>query len=323
MSYDDAVKLLAFRQHLSDLRAALTLIGFRLAPELDDAEPALDNAKFDDMVHRVKLRVLLEDYRQSRARVHDGGTNTSVRRDKPMGWNWGGHRPERSESSDYENAKAIIASIVPRVQRADLIAKRSLEPAPWERQAGQSRPAPETVDDAQVDEAQVDRRIRDELRMKTEVSHLDVVRVVDQLAQLKPLLRLPLLRRTRQAKRVQVVYDIGLLAGPFGDDLRQTVNGIRRLADGVAVDEVAFRHRLRSGCGRGPIWTWRAYRSPRDLTAVVFVSGSFGGDPIERQAEIAAVMAALDRRGHRSACVWFGGVADPALAQRIGWVVAE
>ncbi len=93
-----------------------------------------------------------------------------------------------------------------------------------------------------------------------------------------------MLRRTRQARRIQIVYDIGLLIGPFGEDLRHLMTRLRALTAQAVRVELAFKHRLSAGCGSGPIWTWRSYRPPPFSAVVIVVSGSFGGDPGARQS---------------------------------------
>ncbi|WP_410633750.1 hypothetical protein [Amycolatopsis sp. cmx-4-83] len=320
MSHADAVKIIAHAAHLADLRAALALIGFHLPAEVEDAEPVEERTEDDTDFFRLPWR------------RDDGVREDHGHRPEQLLWNW---RTGPGEPDDHrpasESDRLYHAPVLPATRPADAVLTG---PPPISAVVAAAalreldRPAElEEPDDALV-AAPFDEQIRARLVNREESSRIDIERVVDLLARREPLRRIPYLRRTRTARRIQVVHDIGLHPGPFDADLRQLFRQIDELASGAQVMRTAFRHRLSRGCGSGPIWQWREFRAPSEPSVVVFVTGDSTDAPLERRAELLRYMESLRRRRHRTFGIWFGAPTGPAetdaaTSRRKDWIVVS
>ena len=106
---------------------------------------------------------------------------------------------------------------------------------------------------------------------------IDVDRLVDEMARLRPVEAVP--RRTRDSlhRGIQLLIDIGDGMQPFRRDQRELSDTIVRLVGDEHVDQLRFRGcpTVGDGAGPGPLNTWATYRPPEALTPVV-VLGDLG-----------------------------------------------
>ena len=150
---------------------------------------------------------------------------------------------------------------------------------------------------------------------------IDVDRIVRLISEGIALRTIPLLPRSKVALPIQLVYDVGLFAGPLGLDLRAFLEAVKA-ESGPGLDRLAFRYRSSDGCGAGPAWEWRQYQIPSRASSVVLVSGNYGADVASRVAEFHWLMAELRRRGHNARAVWFGDMPDErGPLRREQWLV--
>ncbi|MFE9607880.1 hypothetical protein [Streptomyces sp. NPDC006012] len=325
MSYGDAARVLKARAHLSDLDAALKLLGYRLdhrallsttereaelwigtgpeAPgDTDDAEPS-----------EALLLPLDEEWDEPFDDDRDG---------EEIGWDWG-HEEERS--GDGRVRLGRNGGLVPYVLPSEEI---QVQPPDQDEAGSIERPRSPEANAQQVRaritryaDAWDGRRVRELLVRKVPGDRVDVVRLARSLAEGETIREIPLLRRTKIALPIQIVHDIGLFTGPLGYDLQAFLD-VMVVSGSPGLDRIAFRHSLADGCGTGPVWEWQDYRIPRRTSAVVLVSGLYGADPHGRVGEFEHLMATLHRHGHHARAVWFGDLPEATVLRRPEqWVV--
>ncbi|MFJ8210949.1 hypothetical protein [Streptomyces sp. NPDC096033] len=324
MSYADAVRLLAAREHLADLDAALRVMGYRLDQGVLHEHSGSQEAE---------LRVDVQPAGQEPEPVDDSADSLVVPLDhewedfpdlaeEGVGWDWGGSGRRADGASGGGRNGGLVPYVLPSVE----------VPQTPREDGADSIARPRTAEEnallLQVRVAEYaaswdGHRIRELLLRKVPGRRIDVSAVVRLLAQRKPVHTLPLLPRTRVALPIQIVHDIGLFTGPLGFDL-QALLDVMMVSGNSGLDRISFRHSLADGCGTGPVWEWEDYRIPRRATAVVLVSGLYGPDPAGRVHEFEHLIATLNRHGHHARAVWFGTLPDRTNLRRPEqWVVCE
>ncbi|MFG2743464.1 hypothetical protein ACGFY0_25870 [Streptomyces chartreusis] len=326
MGYADATRVLAAREHLVDLDAALKIVGYRLDQSVlheysgnQEAELRVDSGPIgqesDPVDDPAESLLVPLDHHWEDPFADDLA-------EEGIGWDWGGgERAVDSETGGVRNG-GLVPYVLPSVEILQTQRDVKVDRIERPRSAGEHA----SLLQARVAEyaaAWDGRRIRDLLLRKVPGQRIDVQAVVKLLAERKPVRALPLLSRSRVALPIQIVHDIGLFTGPLGFDL-QALLDVMLTSGNSGLDRISFRHSLAQGCGTGPVWEWEDYRIPRRATAVVLVSGLYGPDPTGRVNEFEHLIAALNRHGHHARAVWFGTLPNRTILRRPEhWVVVE
>jgi hypothetical protein len=326
MSLADALRVIQARDELVDLELALALLGLELLPASPTAQQDLGDADLDDDEDEDEEEEE-EDYGLDWSQDEpddlpdDGWLDSQVvtgPSDWPMWWTDSPDR--RSGGSHGERA----ARPIPYVLGSEDILKAKTE---FEPNAVIDRPRSEHEQEQLV----ADRiaqytgewgpdRIRRVLLRSVPGKLVDVGKVVLLLAEGKPLKRIPTLPRFKVSPAIQVVYDVGLFAGPYGLDLHALIEAIR-LAGATDMERLAFRHRIAHGCGTGPAWDWEQYRAPAHETTIVLVSGGYGDDVYGRVSEFQQLMSSLHRHGHPVHAIWFGDIPQSSQLTPHRWII--
>ena len=324
MSIADAARVIAAREYLADMDIALRLLGFRLLPrteavepEFEDTEPVTDeddevDDDTDDVGQPIPDPGIATDWGRA-AFTQSFDTN------RPR-WLWDSvhdaHIPRAEETAGprlvpYVLESTEILSTQGRRERLRIIDRPRSAP---ENEQFRRESLARYIDTWNRE------RMRQILRRHVPGKQIDVDEVVRLLAEGRPLRGIPVLRRSKVALPIQVIYDVGLFAGPFGLDLRAALEVIRSVSV-PGVEHLAFRYRVAHGCGEGPVWRWQRYRLPSHKTSVVLISGSYGDDVRGRVREFHRLLAVLHRQGHQPRGLWFGSLpADAAVLRPRHWV---
>lgn len=321
MSLRDAVKVLAFRHQLSNLSRALELVGYGLAPP-----PQPENQTYDEQLELMSMREMLQRARWRRLsmnqsqREFDGSPDPQHGRDPlddHQGWRWGsglmrlGGIDVRHAAISEKGSGMVAGVLAPESAKPP-----AAGPPPLDLPVEPPPSGNTSESDVRLSAAV----LSDMVRLKLPGPRLDVVKAVELLARMSPIVRLPKLARQRAARRVDVYYDIGLMVGPFGADLYALVRQIDAELRDSEISHIAFRSLLSFGCGEGPVWTWTNYRYPSVATASIFITGDFGGYPSVRKRELDMVMSTLERRADQAAHgVWIGALPPADGGSSLRW----
>ncbi|MCG7597148.1 hypothetical protein [Mycobacterium sp. PSTR-4-N] len=299
MTYRDAVKLLAYRDHLVDLDRALALIGFRveaLASSRATDTDATDNAEFEVNVAERSVYGIDSPRHRHESRGVANASRTSPLFDSvdsiddPMSFN-----SVQLASQRMKRSGASAASLGP-------------EDAPstdWQRflQSVESDIMPSVGELAALVSLST---LRSELRPRSSAKSIDVIRTAELMARRKVIRRIPRQIRRRRPTHVQLVRDTAIAVGPFRQDADALSRLISRLFPSAICSEMNADVSLSSALrvvARGG----HRYRSPAGTSRVlVFVSGGSGETPASRFDALDAAIIKARRRGHVCVGVWFG-----------------
>jgi hypothetical protein len=320
MSLADALRVIQNRDELVDLELALTLLGFQVSPASLTPQPELEDADLDEEEDEEDYGL---DWSQDDVedepyddRFADHGDAGSP--DWPM---WRLNSPDEPSGRSRDGRSTRLIPYV--LDGEDILtSKTELEPT-----AVIARPRSEREEEqlragrlAQYRAEWAPDRIRRVLLRRVPGKLVDVDKVVFLLTKGKPLKRIPTLPRFKVSPTLQVVYDVGLFAGPYGHDLQALLEAIR-LAGALDMEHQAFRHRIAYGCGTGPAWRWQQYRAPSHDTTIVLTSGGYGDDVHGRIREFHQLMASLHRRGHQAHAIWFGDIPQTSQLTSRRWII--
>ncbi|MFI2648505.1 MULTISPECIES: hypothetical protein [Micromonospora] len=290
MTLRDALLIIAHRDRLADLDGALALVGVRLedqvAPPVARALTAADPADLldDDIDHHVVGMVAdgwSDDEVGSAERTfaeEPGATSPAgghgAGRPGPAGPRAAGRA--RGGKPPGMIAAVVDAQVVPvDDQRAAPLPQTPYRPVPRSAAAGR-----------RTDPAFAVRTLSSTLHSLVRVwrhgTEPDMDAVVDAIATMEPLTRVPMTRRLGQPDRICVLSDLQLRSGPYRDDVRYLLRTVRRLFSDGRLEFMTFRGSPARGCGTGPVWTWKPYEAhPKfDVTMVVGVGvATREGDP--------------------------------------------
>ena len=322
MSLADALRVIQNRDELVDLELALTLLGFQACPARATSQPELEDADLDEAEDEEDEDYGLDWSEDDAEDVLDdwlAGHGDAGGRGWPM---WRLNPPDEPPSGRPRDGR--LTRPIPYVLDSEdiLTSRTESEPA-----AVIARPKSER----EQEKLRADRltryradwepdRIRRVLLRRVPGKLVDVDKVVLLLAKGKPLKRIPTLPRFKVSPTIQVVYDVGLFAGPYGLDLQALLEAIR-LAGALDMEHQAFRYRIAHGCGTGPAWRWQQYRAPAHETTIVLASGGYGEDVYGRVREFHQLMAVLHRYGHRVHAIWFGDIPQASQRTPHRWII--
>lgn len=326
MSLRDAVNILAFRRHLSDVDRALQFVGYQLraplaTPQQLDAEEQSEVESMREILRKARDRRLHEE----EAGPSDGKSAVAVRRrsmvSDEQGWRWGAGVVSLSAATVRPRDLDVTPDgFVASVTSSSFAAPPAAIPPTSDRDSRWSFGARSRRSDVSLPVA----TLSGVVQMTLPGRRIDVEQTVRKLARLEPMATLPRLTRRRPARRVAVVMDIGQMEGPFGEDVQAIFQQVASTLPDSEVVRIAFRDLLSRGCGPGPVWSWTAYRFPSRTTASVFVTGSFGGDPTLRRRELDITMSGLNRRVNQTAHgVWIGAIPPTLSARTSLWTVID
>jgi hypothetical protein len=319
MSVADAVRVIAERENLVDLTIALRLLGFRLVPveqpgnpEADASEDGPEAAEDEDEFADLPLYDPAED-----ALFPDEGNRDSGR----LRWLWGSFHDAAGGRGDGAPGPRIVPYVL---ESEEILSTEARD----ERPPRIERPRTAPENDLLWAERMADYaatwdqpRVHGLVQRRVPSKRIDVDEVVRLLAEGEPLKRIPVLLRSKVALPIQLIYDVGLFAGPFGLDLRAFLEVVR-LASVPGLECLAFRYSIAHGCGQGPAWRWQRYRIPSRTTSVLLISGGYGDDTRGRVREFDRLMATLHRHGHQTRAVWFGDLpVNPGWLRPQRWVI--
>lgn len=321
MSLADALLVIQNRDKLIDPELALALLGFELLPASltaqeefgdtdlggeDEDEEGYDldwsPDEFDDMPD--------DDWFAGQVDTGDPGRHM-----------WRSNFPDELPDARRDGRSARLIPYV--LGSEDIVeAKTESEPSAVINRPATEREQKQLLDKrvAQYTAEWAPDRIRRVLLRRTPGKLIDVHKVVLLLAEGKPLKRIPTHPRFKVSPAIQIVYDVGLFAGPYGLDLHALIEAVR-LAGATDVERMAFRHRIAHGCGTGPAWDWQPYRAPTREMTIVLTSGGYGDDVRGRVREFEQLMASLHRHGHPVHAIWFGDVPRSSQLTPHRWII--
>jgi hypothetical protein len=314
MSVADALRVIANRENLVDLDIALRFLGFRLIPA---RQPVQSESRDADENYEV-----LEDLEDLEDLAPPDTDEDRLaygrRRDADAGgptWLWGPFHHGAGAGRDA----AAGSRLVPYVLESEEILSTE---ARHERPVLIERPRTARENEQlwmerlmRYIESWDRERIRQLLLRRVPGNRIDVDKVVLLLAEAKPLRRIPMLPRSKVVLPIQLLYDVGLFAGPFGLDLHALLEAMR-LASVAELEHLAFRHSIADGCGHGPAWRWQRYRIPVRRASVILISGGYGDGVHDRVREFHRLMAVLHRHRHQASAVWFGNLPSSTAPPR-------
>ena len=329
MNFRDAVLLIGYRAYLSDLDAALALVGYRLAPLVEETVDAAEmetemelDAK-QELLRRAIHRRRVRDSRRNFADRDNAAAARNTQGHSHLDWKWGPGVVRLSAAGDWADrpeskVNSFVSSVLPvQSSSASPSTPQSSQAVPLDTVGPSNRPAlPSEVRLSPNQLSGVLCHLRPGRR-------LDVERVVSRLARGQAVTQLPMLPRLRAAQRLDLVVDIGLMSGPFGHDILALQRQIVRAVPDATVRRLAYSGLLSLGCGEGPMWRWTPYRYPSAPTATVFLTGGFGIEQSVRRRELEIVMAGLRARPDQAVHgYWLGSFPDADVRARTGqWTV--
>lgn len=300
MNLADALLVIAHRDRMRDLNAALALVGVALDDEHAEIRPVIvpvaPPADYLSMEIEPDPPDVSADGWSSDALRSVGALSDNASSPDGPDEAGAGPRPGMSARAAASKPLGVIAGVL-ETKPGSADDQLGVLPAPY-RTVPRDRPVA-AAERPPTDHAFVVRTLASTLHSMVRVwqqgAEPDIDAVVASIAKLELLTKVPTVRRLGQPDRICVLCDLRLRSGPYRDDVRYLLRLVRRLFGDARLEIMTFLGSPARGCGTGPVWTWEPYATYPKFEATVVVgigTATRDGDPEDVYSFAMQVLAA-------------------------------